>query len=62
MKHGEGSYTYANKDIYMGWWMFGKKHGSGTYTYKETGTKLSGQWAENQITQGKWQFPNGTLY
>jgi hypothetical protein len=33
IKHGEGTYVYANKDSYSGWWTFGKKHGHGTYTY-----------------------------
>lgn len=46
----------------MGWWMFGKKHGTGIYTYKDTDAKLSGEWADNQIVKGKWQFPNGTIY
>jgi hypothetical protein len=42
--------------------MFGKKHGHGTYTYNETGTKLVGTWADNQIVAGRWVFPNGTYY
>ena len=24
-RHGEGMFTYANKDIYSGWWRDGKK-------------------------------------
>ena len=24
--------------------------------------KLTGEWNENQILQGKWVFPNGTIY
>lgn len=62
VKHGEGTYSYPNGDCYSGWWQFGKKHGQGTYTYKDTGAKLAGQWADNQIVKGTWQFPNGTLY
>lgn len=42
--------------------MFGKKHGQGTYVYKETGAKLTGDWADNQFVRGRWQFPNGTIY
>lgn len=62
MKHGEGTYVYANKDSYSGWWMFGKKSGQGTYTYHETGTKLVGEWSENQFVKGQWVFPNGNYY
>lgn len=63
MKHGEGTYAYANKDIYAGWWMFGKKHGHGTYIYNDTGNKLVGDWADNQFVKGRWIFPdNGTYY
>jgi hypothetical protein len=55
--------VYANKDIYSGWWTFGKKQGQGTYTYSETGTKLVGEWTENQFVKGRWIFPNnGTYY
>ena len=25
VKHGEGTYAYANKDTYSGWWLFGRK-------------------------------------
>lgn len=24
-RHGEGIFTYPNKDVYSGWWAFGKK-------------------------------------
>ena len=62
VKHGEGTYLYANKDTYAGWWMFGKKEGNGTYTYSQTGMKLVGDWKDNSIAQGRWVFPNGTYY
>ena len=42
--------------------MFGKKHGQGTYTYAQTGTKLVGEWADNQFVSGQWLFPNGNYY
>ena len=62
MKHGEGTYVYANKDSYCGWWQFGKKQGNGTYTYADSGAKLIGDWVENQFVKGIWIFPNGTFY
>lgn len=31
MKHGEGTYSYQNKDTYSGQWMFNKKNGQGSY-------------------------------
>ena len=62
MKHGEGVYTYSSKDTYSGWWQFGKKQGKGTYIYGDTGMRLVGEWAGNQIAFGKWILPNGTYY
>mmetsp|Transcript_22019 Transcript_22019/g.62596 ORF Transcript_22019/g.62596 Transcript_22019/m.62596 type:complete len:272 (-) Transcript_22019:48-863(-) len=58
----DGTFTYANGDIYVGQWKVGKKHGRGTYTYAKDGTKLVGDWESGKITVGKWVFPNGTFY
>lgn len=58
----EGTFTYANGDIYVGQWEDGKKHGKGTYSYAKDGTKLVGDWVEGKITKGEWIFPNGTFY
>lgn len=44
-KHGEGTYSYKNKDTYSGFWQFGKKKGKGTYIYASTGMKLVGEWS-----------------
>lgn len=33
MKHGEGKYTYPNKDIYVGEWKHNIRHGTGTYFF-----------------------------
>jgi len=43
-KHGEGIYTYANKDIYSGWWAFGNRQGKGTYIYASSGDKVVVTW------------------
>merc|ERR1740117_1351858 len=48
----QGTFTYANNDIYVGQWQSGKKHGKGSYSYAKDGTKLIGDWI----------FPNGTFY
>jgi len=58
----DGTFTYANGDVYIGEWEAGKKHGTGTYCYKKDGTKLVGEWTNGQITIGQWIFPNGIFY
>lgn len=40
-RHGEGLFTYPNKDIYSGWWKYGKKNGIGTYVFNDTGMKVN---------------------
>jgi radial spoke head protein 1 len=61
-KHGEGLYTYPNKDVYSGRWENGKKHGQGTYVFNETAMRFTGRWHENKLIEGKWLFPNGNYY
>ena len=39
-RHGEGVFTYKNKDIYSGSWMYGKKHGKGTFIFAATKMKV----------------------
>jgi len=58
----EGTFTYANGDIYVGQWTQGKKNGKGTYSYAKDGTKLVGDFVEGKIVRGEWIFPNGTFY
>lgn len=33
-------FTYANKDIYSGNWLNGKKHGKGTYVFFDTQSRV----------------------
>lgn len=40
MRHGEGLYTYANKDVYSGQWHKNKKHGQGTYVFNDTAMRV----------------------
>jgi len=58
----DGTFTYANGDIYVGQWQTGKKHGKGSYSYAKDGTKLVGDWVQGKIVSGEWIFPNGTFY
>lgn len=62
MSKSAGTFTYVNKDVYVGQWQAGKKQGKGTYRYAKDGTQLDGIWENGQIQQGKWIFPNGTFY
>lgn len=55
-------YIYANKDVYSGKWLKGKKHGAGTYVFNATGMKYIGEWFENKFLSGKWTYPNGTYF
>lgn len=61
-RHGEGVFTYQNGDTYSGWWRFGNKEGKGTFTSKATGMKLVGDWANGEMTHGRWIYPNGFYY
>ncbi len=39
-RHGDGLFTYSNKDIYSGQWKNGKKHGNGTYIFAKKGRDM----------------------
>ena len=55
-------FTYLNKDVFSGWYKYGKKHGKGTYIYNDSGMRLQGEWQEANIVSGEWVFPNGKIY
>jgi radial spoke head protein 1 len=40
IRHGEGVFTYLNKDVYSGWFKWGKKEGKGTYIFNDTGMRI----------------------
>lgn len=46
MKHGFGTYTYANGDIYRGNWHKNLRHGVGTYFYKHVAATFKGTWKQ----------------
>lgn len=41
-------FTYPNKDIYSGWWRYGKKYGKGTYVFSDTGMRVSYKLMKNR--------------
>lgn len=40
LRSGNGTYTYANGDVYSGEWVGGMREGRGVYTYADSGTKV----------------------
>jgi hypothetical protein len=48
---GNGSYTWANGEIYVGNWKNGKRHGEGTFTFTKDGRKLTqkGVWRNDEF-------------
>ena len=60
--NGQGTYTWANGDKYVGEYMNSVKHGQGTYTYA-SGDKYVGEYM-NDIThgQGTYTWANGDKY
>jgi len=53
---------YVNKDIYSGEWKCGNKEGKGTYIFAETGMKFIGSFKSGNLTNGRWEYPNGSYY
>ncbi|KAM9816995.1 radial spoke head 1 homolog [Neosynchiropus ocellatus] len=57
--HGVGVYTYPNGDTYEGEWSDHKRHGKGTYLFKDTGSKYTGTWVNDNIeTSGDYVHAN----
>jgi hypothetical protein len=46
--HGQGTYTWANGDKYVGGWKDNKKYGQGTLTYTD-GTVKEGLWKNDKF-------------
>ena len=46
---GEGTYTFANGDTYVGEFFNNKFNGKGTYT--KDGNKYTGTWKNNKYTK-----------
>ena len=61
-RHGDGSYYFANGDIFTGGWREGRQHGPGYQTFPN-GNLLDGSWRDGQ-RDGVFifVFPNGARY
>jgi hypothetical protein len=51
-KHGKGTWTYVNGDVYVGDWENGCKHGHGVWTILKNSDKYVGQFF-NDMRNGK---------
>ena len=63
MYHGTGTYTWDNRDKYVGEWKKGMRHGTGTLTYVN-GDEYVGEWKDDK-KNGKGTFiftNNGNKY
>jgi len=60
LKEGEGTYTYANKDVFIGVWRDDQKH-MGRYIYHD-GCVFEGEFKENGISFGVMSYQNGDFY
>jgi hypothetical protein len=62
IKHGQGTMTYANGDIYEGQWIDDRRYGQGTMTYAN-GDKYEGEWRfDERHRQGTMTYANGDKY
>ena len=57
MKHGQGTYYYADDEKYIGEWRNGKFEGMGTFTFFD-GSNYHGQWKKGAIPD-KWDGRTG---
>jgi hypothetical protein len=61
-RHGAGTQSYTNGDVYEGEWQGGMKHGRGTMSYGDGG-KYQGWWADGKRQgAGWWRTARGDLY
>ncbi len=61
MMHGQGTYTNANGEKYVGEWMNGMMHGQGTYTNAK-GEKYVGEYMDAKMNgQGTYTSADGTI-
>ena len=59
--HGQGSYTWASGDKYVGNFVNGQLHGFGEYFYKN-GDRYKGCWSEGQRDGfGIYTYANGVI-
>ena len=49
---GQGTFYYANGDLFTGCWKGGKQDGQGQYIFKASGAVLAGSWSKGVMTEG----------
>lgn len=62
LKHGKGSFFYANGDSYEGDWVSNKKHGMGYYKYANGDQYMGEFWQAKKNGRGVYQFFSGDIY
>ena len=60
--HGDGTYFYANGDVYSGAWVKGVKQGEGNFVYAKDKSQIVGTWLKNGCVSGRWIWADGTLW
>ena len=61
MKHGQGTFTFANGDKYVGEYNDDLSHGKGTYTFAD-GRKEVGEWENDKLNGYAIQYnADGTI-
>ena len=59
--HGQGTYTWADGDVYKGEFKDEKKHGQGTFTWA-SGEVFSGTFKDDFLAQGVFTDSDGLSY
>jgi hypothetical protein len=60
--HGDGSYFFANGDVYSGAWKEGVRSGEGTFMSARDESQLVGTWVNGAMITGKWMWKDGTSW
>ena len=61
VRHGHGTLTCANGDVYTGNWQEDKRHGNGEQK-NANGDVLKGFWFEDSMRRGRIDYKNGNYY
>ena len=61
-RHGQGTFTYANGDKYVGGWKDGESHGQGTYTYASGSKYVGGYKDGKEHGQGTYAYADRDKY
>jgi radial spoke head protein 1 len=60
-RQGQGSYTFANGDVYEGAWDADVKHGAGLYTFKASSSKVYSYRGVYSMWQKRGTWVEGVL-